>query len=258
MLLAIIGNHKFNAVLYATPDREQGGYLREHSPKNQRQHGKFLQVVGEDSALHREVVDWFRSLPVYLDLPALRAAHACWHEPSLRALGPWLDEDKRLLPEAWPLATRKGHEVYSAIEILLKGLEIALPAGHAFHDKEGTRRAHARTRWWQEGRPTYRETAFVPPTAVDELPDERIPPDQLPGYDGSQPLFLGHYWLTDAVPEPMTEHIASGLQRHAGTGQAGGVSVGWRVGVTAGGVCVGVGCHAELIGRQTASESTNR
>jgi len=206
--LAVMGNHEFNAVLYATPDTEQGGYLRGHSEKNRKQHSEFLQAVGESSALHRELVDWFRLLPVYLDLPGLRVVHACWHEPSLVSLAPWLDDGQRLLPEAWLPAARKRHEVYSSIEVLLKGLEIPLPAGVTFRDAGGHPRGHARTRWWQEGRPTYRETAFVPPTAVAELPDERIPPDQLPGYDGRKPLFLGHYWLTDAVPEPMTEHIA--------------------------------------------------
>ncbi|MEX1196335.1 MAG: metallophosphoesterase [Pseudohongiellaceae bacterium] len=206
--LAVMGNHEFNAVLYATPDPKDGGYLREHSEKNREQHQEFLQAVGEGSALHRELIDWFGSLPVYLDLPALRVVHACWHEPSMKALAPWLDNRQRLLPDTWLPAARKGHEVFSAIEALLKGLEIALPAGVTFRDKGGHHREHARTRWWQDGQPTWQETAMVPPEAVEGLPKEQIPPDQLPGYDGSKPLFLGHYWLTDAVPEPLTKHIA--------------------------------------------------
>lgn len=206
--LAVMGNHEFNAVLYATPDAEEGGFLRRHDEKNREQHAAFLDAVGEGSVLHRELIDWLRSLPVYLDLPGMRVVHACWHELSLRALMPWLDDGQRLLPEAWLPAARKKHEVYSAIEVLLKGLEIPLPEGVSFKDEGGHRREHARTRWWQTGQPTWRETAMVPSSERARLPEERVPADHLPGYDGRKPLFLGHYWLSDAVPEPLTKHIA--------------------------------------------------
>ena len=50
--LAIMGNHEFNAVAWATPDPHQAGaYLRPHSAKNRHQHRAFLDQVEEDSRL---------------------------------------------------------------------------------------------------------------------------------------------------------------------------------------------------------------
>ncbi|MDR5907133.1 hypothetical protein [Franzmannia qiaohouensis] len=45
---------------------------------------------------------------------------------------------------------------------MLKGLEIRLPAGHEFHDKDGNLRRHIRTRWWRQERLSYRDRAMVP------------------------------------------------------------------------------------------------
>lgn len=82
--LAVMGNHEFNAVAYATSDPDHPGeYMRPHTDKNTRQHRAFLDEVVKGSELHQELIDWFKSLPLYLDLPELRVVHACWHEPSL-------------------------------------------------------------------------------------------------------------------------------------------------------------------------------
>lgn len=207
--LAVMGNHEFNAVAYETPDiNKPGGYRREHNENNVEQHKAFIQAVGEGSALHKDIIGWFRTLPLYLDLPGLRVVHACWHEPSLAVLDGYLDEFNRLRPDAWFEATEKGHPVYEAIEVTLKGLEIRLPEGAEFKDKGNHSRKHIRSRWWQPGNTTYQATALVPAEALSAIPDLPIPADMLPGYDGKKPLFLGHYWMHAETPVPLTEHIA--------------------------------------------------
>lgn len=207
--LAVMGNHEFNAVAYASADPENTGqFLRPHNAKNDAQHKAFLDAVGQGSALHLEMIAWFKSLPLYLDLPDLRVVHACWHEPSLQVLDGYLDEYNRLHDDVWPLACRKGNESYQAVEVILKGLEIALPLGVEFLDKEKNPRHHIRSRWWQSGATSYKEAAIVPPETQAVLPDEHIRADLLPGYDGKKPLFLGHYWLQAEKPVPLTEHIA--------------------------------------------------
>jgi Calcineurin-like phosphoesterase len=82
---AVMGNHEFNAIGWATRNSE-GSPLRSHSEKNASQHAKFLGQIEEGSARHRDALIWFRSLPIWLDLPGLRVVHACWHEPSRKAL----------------------------------------------------------------------------------------------------------------------------------------------------------------------------
>ncbi|MCW4152788.1 metallophosphoesterase [Halomonas sp. 18H] len=76
--LAVLGNHEFNAVAWATPDPQHPSeYLRPHTAKNRQQHQAFLHQVGEDSPQHRDMIEWFKTLPVYLELDDLRVVHAC-------------------------------------------------------------------------------------------------------------------------------------------------------------------------------------
>lgn len=206
--IAVMGNHEFNAVAWATPDPDRPGeQLRTHNDKNRGQHQAYLEQVGEGSELHREHIAWFKTLPLYLDLEGLRVVHACWHSPSINILEGFVDSQQRILPDAWPDLTRKGWAGFEALETLLKGLEVPLPTGYEFFDKDGNPRRHIRTQWWALERLTYRDLAMVPAEAIDDIPHEPIPEDVLPGYAGDKPLFVGHYWLT-GTPEPLNRYIA--------------------------------------------------
>ncbi|MEX0375358.1 metallophosphoesterase [Spiribacter pallidus] len=206
--LAVMGNHEFNAVAFKTPHPEQPGKrLRPHTEKNRNQHAAFLEQVGEDSALHEEMVAWFKTLPLYLDLEGLRVIHACWHDASLKTLTPMLDHRQCLHADAWSDAARKGSDAYNAAETLLKGLEIPLPPGELFLDKDGHERRHIRTRWWSEGAGTYRSVAMLDDATRETLPNEAVPSDVLPGYTDEKPVFVGHYWL-GGTPEPMSDRVA--------------------------------------------------
>ncbi|PCM45953.1 metallophosphoesterase [Marinobacter sp. ANT_B65] len=206
--LAVMGNHEFNAVCWATPDPENPDeYLRPHTAKNQDQHQAFLDQVGEGSDQHKSMVEWFKTLPVYLELPDLRVVHACWHPKYLKSIGQFTDDQNRLLPEAWEASSREGSLAYDTIETLLKGLEIPLPPGHYFLDKENNKRTDVRTRWWQTEKLTYRDLAMVPGSEIDKIPHDPVEADILPGYDGEKPVFVGHYWLK-GEPAPLSDRIA--------------------------------------------------
>lgn len=220
--LAVMGNHEFNAIAWASrhpPCSED--FLRPHSVKNRRQHQTYLTQVGEDSALHREHIDWFKTLPLYLDLPELRVVHACWDPASLDRVSAYLDSTQRVLPRAWPALSLAGSPAFEATEVLLKGMEIRLPDGAVFHDKDGTVRHDIRTRWWQSGSLSYRDAALVPDDVLDTLPQTPLPPGALPGYRDDKPLFIGHYWLT-GTPQPLTSAIACLDYSIAGDAQRGG------------------------------------
>lgn len=206
--LAVMGNHEFNAVAFKTPHPEQtGDRLRPHTEKNRNQHTAFLEQVGEDSALHDEMIAWFKTLPLYLDLEGLRVVHACWHDASLETLKPLLDHRQCLHADVWSDAARKGTDAYNAAETLLKGLEIPLPPGERFLDKDGHERQHIRTRWWTQGAGTYRSVAMLDDATRETLPDGLVPGDVLPGYTDEKPVFVGHYWLR-GTPEPMSDRVA--------------------------------------------------
>ena len=206
--LAVMGNHEFNAVAWATPDPKcPGEFLRSHDDKNQDQHQAFLDQVGEGSDLHKSMIKWFKTLPVYLDLPELRVVHACWHPKYLKTVGSLTNDKNCLLPEAWEASSRKGSEAYNTIETLLKGLEITLPPGHYFLDKEKNKRTNIRAQWWRTEKLTYRDLAMVPGSEIEKIPHVPVAAHILPGYDGKKPVFVGHYWMT-GKPAPLNEHIA--------------------------------------------------
>lgn len=206
--LAVMGNHEFNAVAWATPDPQTPGeYLRPHIEKNHKQHRAFLEQVGEGSELHHSMLDWFKTLPLYLDLPEFRVVHACWHPKYLEIVDKYTNAQNQLLPEAWEASAREGSEAYEAIETLLKGLEIPLENGHYFLDKDGNKRTDIRAKWWETESLTYRDLAMVPGSEVEKIPHDPVEAHILPGYDGKKPVFVGHYWMK-GEPAPLNEHVA--------------------------------------------------
>lgn len=190
---AVMGNHEFNAIAWATCDPDAAGqHLRPHNEKNRRQHMAFLAEVGEDTDEHRAWVRWFSDLPLWIEEAAFRVVHACWSPLHVAALAPHLAPGDRLRPEGILAASRKGSQAYAAIETLLKGVEVPLPEGYGFDDKEGHRRHEIRTRWWDEDATTYAQAYIGPPgVAIPDAPlgdGARIPsPDR--------PTFIGHYWF---------------------------------------------------------------
>jgi hypothetical protein len=204
----IMGNHEYNAVAYATPHPTRAGeYLRAHSDSNLRQHRTFLDQVGEGSALHGEIIDWFRSLPIYIDAPDFRAIHACWHAEHVTFMQPFLDANNALLPHAWYQITEKNTPAYNALETLLKGTEIELPAGVTYLDQDGNERCKTRTRWWDEQAKTYRQAGLIGQAIADRLPDEEIPAANLLTYDQAKLVFFGHYWMS-GTPQRLSERMA--------------------------------------------------
>lgn len=206
--LAVMGNHEFNAVAWASEDPQNPGkFLRPHTEKNLEQHNEFLKQVVEGSLLHVEMIEWFKTLPIYLDLPELRVIHACWHPFHLEEISAFTDSENQLLTDSWERCNREGSVAFGAIETLLKGLELPLPEGHYFLDRSGCKRRNIRTKWWDRGARTYYDLALVPGSEIEKIPDTAVDANKLPGYDNLKPVFVGHYWFR-GEPAPLTDHIA--------------------------------------------------
>lgn len=189
--LAVQGNHEFNAVGFANRDAQ--GYLRPRGSKNLHQHRAFLDAVGLDSDAHQEWTDWFKTLPLWLDLPEIRVVHACWDDDLMRQLQPFL-VDGNLLPEDLSPFFRKGNPQYEATEVVLKGREVALPEGVVFHDKEGIARKNTRIKWW-DATATCLGTAAVDDAFGSSLSEVPLPEGTRLGYDDDKPVLFGHYWM---------------------------------------------------------------
>lgn len=205
---AVMGNHEFNAIAWYTPDpASDGEHLRRRIAKNHKQHKAFLDEAENDSDLHRELVDWFLTLPLWLDLPGLRVVHACWHPRYMAEIESQLTPERRLDPALVVAASRRGSMEFRTIETLTKGVEIDLPDGHQFHDKDGHARHNVRTRWWDSSATSYRRAAIIDSPTREKLPDTPIPESALVGYDGTKPVFFGHYWLEGDL-QPLLPNVA--------------------------------------------------
>jgi len=193
----ILGNHELNAVAWVTPDPERPGkFLRDHhKPGNREQHQEFLDVV-EGTPRQKEITDWFRTLPLWLDLLGLRVVHACWHEESMEVLRPVLSENHTLTDEAVRLGSQPGNSIFEALEIVCKGPELALPPGLSFPDKEGKIRHDVRVRWWLPEAKTFREAAIVPPGREGLIPDVPLPAEWKGHPYSGPPVIFGHYWFS--------------------------------------------------------------
>jgi len=230
--LAILGNHELNAIAWHTPHpKRKGEYLRPRPPhrsgdKNRHQHQAFLNEVEHLPDTHKDIIDWFLTLPLWLDLPGIRVVHACWHQQYMDFLRPHLAPDSAIPQALLHDATNEPDSVaedatmpslFEAVETLCKGIEIALPTGHFFLDKDGVKRTNTRVRWWDKSALTYRQAAILPDeTEREKLPDSPIPEQARLNFPIDKPLFFGHYWMTGS-PSQLSENVAC-LDYSAGKG----------------------------------------
>ena len=206
--LAVMGNHELNAMAYHTRDpNAPGEFLRRHNEKNERQHHQTVRQLSPGDL--RSHLAWFRTLPMWLDLPELRVVHACWDAESMQAIMQAGGAATEIMDEFLFAACKPRESLFFATEIVLKGKEIPLPAGIYYRDKDGHERVHVRTRWYlpAEGK-TYRTYSFQ----SDEVDcDEAIPRDivgaAIPYPADAKPVFIGHYWLRAFEPSLLVDNV---------------------------------------------------
>lgn len=193
---AVLGNHEINGCGFASKG-SSGQWLRQHGSKNRHQHAAFLDAVGEGSELHHEWISWFKTIPLWMDLGGIRLVHACWHPEQIELLSSALGGNV-LTEDLMEAAFTRGNPICDAIEIILKGPEVALPENVVFHDKDGTTRRNTRIRWWDEDAITYRQAALVDDDTAFTLPDLPLPSSVRFNLADGAPVFFGHYWMTGA------------------------------------------------------------
>ena len=206
---AVMGNHEFNAIAFATPDPDNPGeYLRKHSEQNQRQHQAFLNAY-DGASDYEELIEWFRHLPLWLELDGLRVVHACWDAGLMRFLQERYSSLYQYLEcDLLVAASREKSEEFIAVEILLKGKEIKLPGNQTFPDKDGNPRQAIRMRWWDATAKTYKDAFLGPDTALSHIPEDSIDVGHRIEYSSDDPpVFIGHYWL-DTEPALLASNVA--------------------------------------------------
>jgi hypothetical protein len=203
--LTVMGNHELNAIAYHTlKQNDSGDYLRPHLDKNIHQHHAFLKAYPDDIE-RSEVIEWFKTLPLWIELNGLRIIHACWHQTVIERVQHKL-QGNTLTPEMLHEALTHKTSLFTDIEILLKGVETTLPNGVIFTDNYGHERTEVRAKWWLTGAIPINE-AVLDQGVVDDITTP-IKEDTLPGYNlNKKPCFIGHYWHK-GTPQYITPNLA--------------------------------------------------
>lgn len=155
--LCLLGNHEYNLVEWR--------YGRSKPKSSNRSTIESFEAQPQPWA---EVLGFFRSLPVAIELPDLRVIHASWYRPAVDALASVLrmPSTDSPAPAEWaPLialhAVYVGSELRPGIaqepmpgqtatplEIVIKGPESRVQV--PFRDHDGALRHHIRTPWWND------------------------------------------------------------------------------------------------------------
>ena len=206
---AVMGNHEYNALAFATLDpKNNTQYLRSHNDVHVRQHEAFLAEVTFGSDLHQYWLQRLYEIPLWLESEYACFVHACWDTDSMAILKPLLTEDNCLTPHGLITTASEPSVAFDALERVLKGVETPLPDGMAMVDKEGTSRTRVRVRWWLEAlnTRTLREVARAPISALAQIPIDALAENIDFALKTHKPVFVGHYWLTGA-PEPLSSQV---------------------------------------------------
>ena len=203
----ILGNHEYNLVAFFTRG-EDGRFLRPHSVKNIRQVKASLKAFDDSQKKLQKYLDWFKTLPLFLELEGIRIVHATWDENSIQFIKTNYP-NRNLSQELLGKSSKKGTKESLAIQSLLKGVEVPLPKGISFVDTDGNTREELRIKWWMNPKgKTFKDLAV---RDADKLPDVQIPKGYTKGYidypEDAKPLFLGHYCLREAEPFLFAKNI---------------------------------------------------
>lgn len=208
----IMGNHEINALAWNTPAPAGSGrqYIREHTERNRRQIQDTLEQFAAWPEEWEYFLDWFYTLPLFMDMGEIRLVHACWDDNLIK---PFAAQYQNGCIDREFLEAATDHESFASqvLERLLRGIDMRLPHGQIMTGRDGLTRRAFRTKFWEEQPQTYGDIVFQPDALPDEVAARPLSDDQkaeLLLYDTDQPiLFVGHYWQ-QGNPHPIRPNLA--------------------------------------------------
>lgn len=193
----VMGNHEFNAIAYHTPYQQD--YLRPRTERSLRQISETLRQFEGYEAELAEYIEWFVTLPLFLEFEKFRVVHACWDAQLISAYLKAFNNN--CLPTDW-LKQLFSHDALSLriIDRLTKGVSLPFPDGHFMQSRDGFQRRTFRVDFWTDNVEVYEDIVFQPDPIPNHhciLPVSEIDRASLVYYSSNEkPLFIGHYWLS--------------------------------------------------------------
>ncbi|MFV8571486.1 metallophosphoesterase [Marinobacter sp. SBS5] len=208
----VMGNHEYNALGYCTRARPGSGkqFLREHNPRHDRLIKETLEQFDAYPHEWNEFLEWFYTIPLFIEEEGFRAVHACWDQALIDQFresqgGACIDED--FLHASAAIESFAGQ----VMDTLLRGTDLRLPEGVKITGRDGYTREFFRTKFWADSPQTYADVVFQPDPLPPEVARMKLAPEeraQLITYpQDAPPVFVGHYWM-DSEPAPLKHNVA--------------------------------------------------
>lgn len=209
--LCIMGNHEYDAICYTTVVRDGAAptYLRPHTPRHNRLIAETLEQFAAFPEEWRMFLEWFKTLPLFLELPGFRVVHACWDDELIRKFKQRYGGNHVDLDFILQSADRNSFAGLF-MDRLTRGTGLSLPDGITIKGRDGYERNSFRTKFWSRHPKTYRDVVFQPDPLPEELAGrelKRPEVERLLHYDPQAvPVFVGHYWL-QGTPKPLCSNV---------------------------------------------------
>ncbi|PZW52053.1 calcineurin-like phosphoesterase family protein [Pseudomonas sp. URIL14HWK12:I3] len=208
----IMGNHEYSALGWVTPALPGSGkaFVREHTPRHARLIDETLTQFAHHPADWQAFLDWFQTLPLFIDAGRLRLVHACWDARLIEPLRRQYP-DGRVDRHFVQASAVSGSFAANVCNRLLRGTDMRLPDGLTLTGGDGLTRAFFRTKFWEDDPQTYGDIVFQPdalPAEVANTPLSHSQKSALLRYAEDEPmLFVGHYWRSGR-PAPIRSNLA--------------------------------------------------
>lgn len=204
----VMGNHELSAIAWHTP--YQQGFIRPRNARGYRQLQATLEQFSQQNQLLAEYIEWFRELPLFIELDNLRVVHACWDHQLIKQYQYQYDSNY-LVDEILYGVVEKQSFAYRFLERLTRGISLALPEGYQMLSADGFPRHRFRVKFWSNKVNIYEDIVFQPQPLPEEVAQRAVSAEdraELLCYPRDEkPLFVGHYWL-EGRPNIIKNNVA--------------------------------------------------
>lgn len=204
----VLGNHEFSAIAYFTPIKK--GFLRQHTLRSDEQIKETLQQFSGLVHEWQVYLQWFKSLPLFLEFDDFRVVHACW-DHALIAEYKAAFQSHSLSPQRIIECEDNNSLAFRVIDRLTRGISLHLPNGVKIKGRDGYLRHQFRVNFWSVAAQCYDDVHFQPDKLPAPLAQRLLSEEEkntICHYGESEKLlFIGHYWL-QGRPAPVSDNIA--------------------------------------------------
>ncbi|MCF7981339.1 MAG: metallophosphoesterase [Pseudomonadales bacterium] len=195
----VLGNHEINVIGFHTKARPESGrtYLRERSERHRQQITQTLEQFNAYPEELEEFIQWFLTLPLFLEFDHFRVAHACWDQSLIDQFRAKYRTDT-ISAELLHGTTEPSSLEFKLVNRLTRGTSMRLPDDEIIVSSDGLPRRFFRTKFWLPEPETYGDLVFQPDALPPHVHERKIDKNERGGLhlynESEKPLFVGHYW----------------------------------------------------------------